>query len=170
MNQKKESKEALSVEDAKGRLAAFEQEKMTRRSLLGRFGFRAAAAAVAAFTADDLLRAVSREMERRAGDSEVAHTVVREFREAGVAFASPSGGGGNCPGGCNCNETDPNKIKECCGGGTNAEGVSSGKWCKDNRGNQSCAQCCQSMLTGDGFCKDWADPAFAMDNCTDFCQ
>jgi hypothetical protein len=69
------------------KLAQFEKEKLTRRQALARFGFQAGAAAVAALTADDLLRAVGKEMRNRAGDNKVAQQVASEFEKAGMAHA-----------------------------------------------------------------------------------
>jgi hypothetical protein len=69
------------------KLAQMEKEKLTRRQALARFGFQAGAAAVAALTADDLLRKVGTEMRKRAGDNKVAQQVASEFEKAGVANA-----------------------------------------------------------------------------------
>ena len=69
------------------KLAQFEKEKLTRRQALAKFGFQAGAAAVAALTADDLLRKVGQEMRKRAGDNKVAQQVASEFEKAGVAHA-----------------------------------------------------------------------------------
>jgi hypothetical protein len=117
--------ESLSPEEAKARLAEFEQAKMTRRNLLARFGFKVAAATVAALTADDLLRAVGKEMERRSGDNEVAQQVAEEFKNVGIAFAGPSGcrrSGNQCVGPdclqtmplCGCTCTEGPKCQDCC--------------------------------------------------------
>lgn len=69
------------------KLAQMEKEKLTRRQALARFGFQAGAAAVAALTADDLLRAVGKEMQQRAGNNKIAQQVATEFQNAGVAHA-----------------------------------------------------------------------------------
>ncbi|WP_395142292.1 hypothetical protein [Armatimonas sp.] len=71
------------------KLAQFEKEKLSRRQALARFGFQAGAAAVAALTADELLRKVGKEMQRRAGDNKVAQQVASEFQNAGLALATP---------------------------------------------------------------------------------
>jgi hypothetical protein len=81
------SPDSLTPAEAKAKLAELEKAKMTRREAFGRIGFRAAATAIAALSADDLLRAVGREMERRNFDSEVAQNVATEFKNAGAAFA-----------------------------------------------------------------------------------
>jgi hypothetical protein len=69
---------------------SYERQAMTRRQALGRLGFLAGAAAVAALGVDDLTRLVGKEMERRVGDDKTARKVAQEFSNAGVAFASPS--------------------------------------------------------------------------------
>ena len=69
------------------KLAQFEKEKLSRRQALARIGFQAGAAAIAALTADELLRKVGKEMQRRAGDNKVADQVAKEFVNAGVANA-----------------------------------------------------------------------------------
>lgn len=69
------------------KLEQFEKEKLSRRQALAKFGFQAGAALVATLTADDLLRAVGKEMRKRAGDNKVAQQVAKEFQQVGVAFA-----------------------------------------------------------------------------------
>ena len=70
--------------------AQFEKEKLSRRQALARIGFQAGAAAIAALTADELLRKVGKEMQRRASDNKVAQQVAKELNNAGVAFAIPA--------------------------------------------------------------------------------
>jgi hypothetical protein len=79
-------------------LKAFENEKMDRRRALGRIGFLAGAAAVAALTSDELLRKVGDRLAQNAGDNQVAQQVAKEFQAAGMAFAVPfcSGCMSNC--------------------------------------------------------------------------
>ena len=69
--------------------AQFEKEKLSRRQALARIGFQAGAAAIAALTADELLRKVGKEMQRRTKDHKVAQQVAKELSNAGVAFAAP---------------------------------------------------------------------------------
>lgn len=76
---------------ANGQPLTPEQKRMSRREALARVGFKAAAAAVAALTADDLLRLTGRAMEQHAGDNEIARKVAQEFKNAGVAHAGASG-------------------------------------------------------------------------------
>jgi hypothetical protein len=68
-------------------LEQIEAERMSRRQALGRIGFLAGASAVAAMTSDELLRLVGREMQKRAGDNEIAETVAKEFQNVGMARA-----------------------------------------------------------------------------------
>lgn len=67
--------------------AQFEKEKLSRRQALARIGFQAGAAAIAALTADELLRKVGKEMQRRTKDHKVAQQVAKELSNAGVANA-----------------------------------------------------------------------------------
>lgn len=94
------------------KLAQFEKEKLSRRQALARFGFQAGAAAVAALTADDLLRKVGKEMQRRAGDNKVAQQVAKEFERAGIASAAIPD---ICPPGCcdNCYCQYQRALKVC---------------------------------------------------------
>jgi hypothetical protein len=80
--------------------STYERQAMTRRQALGRLGFLAGAAAVAALGVDDLTRLVGKEMEKRAGDNKTARKVAQEFANAGVAFAHPSCGGPGCTTNC----------------------------------------------------------------------
>jgi hypothetical protein len=82
--------------------SSYEQQAMTRRQALGRLGFLAGAAAVAALSVDDLVRLAGREMEKRAGDNKLARKVAQEFSNAGVALAVPPSacGGPACSGNC----------------------------------------------------------------------
>ncbi len=73
-----------------------EQERLTRRQALRKFGFGAGLSAFMLLGVDDLARMVGREMERRAGDNKVAEQIANEFQGMGVAFASPSGSGDPC--------------------------------------------------------------------------
>ena len=75
------------MEKVKKSTAQIEAEKMSRRQVLGRVGFLAGAAAVAALTTDDLARLVGREMQKRAGDNKVINQVAKEFQNAGIAIA-----------------------------------------------------------------------------------
>jgi hypothetical protein len=126
---------------------SYEQQAMTRRQALGRLGFLAGAAAVAALGVDDLTRLVGKEMQKRAGDDKTARKVAQEFANAGVAFATPSGIAWPCSGcliGCWANNVD----EECqsCGG-----------WCLGTarivpidcatRAPSACWSCCNAKKT-----------------------
>jgi hypothetical protein len=78
------------------KLASLEKAKLTRRQALSKLGFQAGAAAVAALTADELLRKVGQVMQQHAGDNRVAQQVAKEFQQAGVAFAIPPGSSCSC--------------------------------------------------------------------------
>jgi hypothetical protein len=112
------------------KLAQMEKEKLTRRQALARFGFQAGAAAVAALTADELLRKVGKDMQRRAGDNKVAQQVAKELSNAGVvsaAAATPF-----------C-ENKPSGLAGCLGADT-------GPYCRSHNGNISdCRKCCEDM-------------------------
>ncbi len=84
-------------------LEQIEAERLSRRQALGRIGFLAGAAAVAALTSDELLRKVGAEMQKRAGDSQVANQVAKELRGAGVAMATGQPNGSSCV----CNSSHP---------------------------------------------------------------
>ncbi len=75
------------VSGIKAERAAWEAEKMTRRAALARVGLRFGAAALAAFTVDDLARATMRALDRQAQDGKIAGAVASELRSAGVSFA-----------------------------------------------------------------------------------
>jgi hypothetical protein len=69
------------------KLAEFQAQKMTRRQALGRFGFLAGAAAVAALSVDELTRLAGNEMSRRAAGNKAVEQVAKELQNAGVAEA-----------------------------------------------------------------------------------
>ena len=61
---------------------------MNRRAAFARIGFTAGAALVASLTADDLFRAVGKELKKRESDNEIVATVAEELNNAGVAFSA----------------------------------------------------------------------------------
>jgi hypothetical protein len=70
----------------------FERERLTRRQALKKFGMTSAMAAFALFSVDDLAHMVGKAIEQKAGDSQVATQVAKEFQSAGIALADgPSG-------------------------------------------------------------------------------
>jgi hypothetical protein len=76
------------MDKAKKSLEQINAEAMSRRQALGRIGFLAGATAIAALTSDELFRKVGAEMQKRTGDNKVVEQVAKEFRDAGVAFAT----------------------------------------------------------------------------------
>ena len=149
------------------KLAQFEKEKLSRRQALARFGFQAGAAAIAALTADELLRKVGKEMQRRAGDNKVAQQVAREFQQAGVANAlaivpDPHVGAGNIPGGCNV-DVPPANREQCC------DGAVVGMWCGGGYSTVGyCEACCGGTYRN--WCALWNDlPGVNYQTCMDKC-
>ena len=91
----------------------FERERITRRQALKRFGMTAGVAALAMFSVDDLAHIVGKAMQQRAGDNKVAAQIAKEFQQAGVAFANPSGKP-LLPGGCAQSAPSTTKDTSCC--------------------------------------------------------
>jgi hypothetical protein len=122
------------------KLAQFEKEKLTRRQALARFGFQAGAAAVAALTADELLRKVGTEMRKRAGDNRVAQQVASEFQKAGTAsaLAIPIEPDPDAPAGC---EWETVKA-----------------WCQTKRPNKTLEDCCKMVFGTSGSCRGAKNP------------
>lgn len=77
-------------------LEQIEAERLSRRQALGRIGFLAGASAIAALTSDELLRKVGAEMQKRAGDNQIANQVAKELQAAGVANATGTVACANC--------------------------------------------------------------------------
>jgi hypothetical protein len=96
-------------------------------------------------SADDLLRAVGREMERRNFDSEVAQNVAKEFKNAGVAFAeapSPLCLNLNCK---PCTPSDGFNCNPCTAPCTDHERVKAN--CAAKPDEAECGDCCQDQYT-----------------------
>lgn len=66
---------------------AYEQEKLSRRAALRKFGFGAGMAALLALSSDDLARMAAARLKQVAGDNQAANQIADEFKNAGVAFA-----------------------------------------------------------------------------------
>lgn len=81
---------AGNVPEPETRQEKLERERLTRRAALAKLGLRAGAAVLAALSVEDLARMASKELQRRSGDNAVANAVAKEFKNAGVAFASSS--------------------------------------------------------------------------------
>jgi hypothetical protein len=122
------------------KLAQFEKEKLSRRQALARIGFQAGAAAIAALTADELLRKVGKEMQRRAGDNKVAQQVAKEFVNAGVANAVPI----EVP-----IEEDGIAKEPMPPGLAGCDGVDTGQYCRGQGGLHACWDCCDRMYRPD---------------------
>lgn len=123
--------------------AKLENEKLTRRQALARFGFQAGAAAVAALTADDLLRKVGEELQRRSGDNKVVQQVAKELNSAGVAFAATATNCALCGCSGSCDESSGIFKSMICTGTTACTNdcVFCGLNCNSNDPN--CGDCCQ---------------------------
>ena len=85
-----EAAQAMVPGSAAEALAKHEAEKMSRRAVLAKVGLRFGLAALAAFSVDDLARQATAAIALRAKDNAVAQQVAKEFRNAGVAFATDS--------------------------------------------------------------------------------
>lgn len=131
-------------------LEQVEAEALTRRAALGRIGFLAGAAAVAALTSDDLTRLVGRELQKRAGDNKVVEQVAKELQGAGIAIA---GNVALCTG---CIDIKTSCYSQCLGdysicvqnNGVNCQSVYDG--CKAGCLN-SAKTCCQRYDCNCGF-------------------
>jgi hypothetical protein len=135
-------KDQNEVVSSSEELVAFEQEKMSRRRALGRLGFLAGAAAVAALTSDELLRKVGDKLAQNAGDNKVAQQVAKEFQAAGVALASPSGNPcSGCSTGCTAN------VGFTCEACAQSCGIGSKKWVPKQcySDPSTCNTCCQAQ-------------------------
>ena len=99
-------------DDLAGKRAKFEAEKLTRRQALKRFGFRAAGAALAAFTVDDLARAVISRMEKEKMMRGMTDGIAKEFKNAGIAFAEPGASSFGCSS-SQCNAACNNAYYAC---------------------------------------------------------
>ncbi|MGC4045793.1 MAG: hypothetical protein QM758_18540 [Armatimonas sp.] len=147
-------------------LAAFEKEKLSRRSALGRLGFLAGAAAVTALTSDELLRKVGERLSQFSGDSDVARQVAREFQAAGVALASPSDPCSGCFSGCT--NTVGFQCQPCsmsCGSNT-AKHIP--KNCSSN--SSSCNECCaEQKAVCDFACNQYLGNQTKYDQCRFLC-
>lgn len=89
--------QALVPGSAAEALKKHEAAKMSRRAVLSKVGLQFGAAALLALSVDDLARKVTATIAARNKDNEVAQSVAREFKNAGIAFAEPSASWG-CPG------------------------------------------------------------------------
>lgn len=127
-----------------------EQEKMTRRAALRKFGFGAGMAAFSLLGVDDFARMVGQRMERVAGDNKVAQHVAKEFQNAGIAMADPGGtplstncGGENAP---------PQDRGDCCSSAAVAD------YCTRYHNATDCNTCIDGVYSPKGYCSGYNPP------------
>ena len=70
----------------------FENERMTRRKALRKFGFTAGMAVFSVLTVDDLARVASKKLQETEATKGIGDMLAKEFRSAGVALANDPGG------------------------------------------------------------------------------
>lgn len=136
-------------------LEQIEQERLTRRQALRKLGFGAGLSAFMLLGVDDLARIVGAEMQKRAGDNQIANQIAKEFQSAGIALASGSPGCYNGPSGGTCTGcTSQSSIDDCClnSPDPNQCCVNVGYAQKPNDYYQTqhntCASCCAAMHSG----------------------
>jgi len=83
--------ESVSSTDLVSRRAKLEDERMSRRQALRKMGILSGVAVLALVSVDDLARLAAKQLAAHSGDSEVAGSVAKSLRSAGVAFADPYG-------------------------------------------------------------------------------
>lgn len=92
-------------ENVNGETAAeivrIENERITRRKALRKFGFTAGMAIFSVLSVDDLARVASKKLQDTEATKGIGDMLAKEFRSAGVAMANPYGGGGSGGGGTN---------------------------------------------------------------------
>lgn len=87
-----------------------EQERLTRRAALRKMGYTSGIALFSLFAVDDLARMAIQKMEQHKETRQIAETVAKEFKNAGIALAGPNSYNDPCAGstqqdcqGCNGN-------------------------------------------------------------------
>ena len=90
-----EGKDKNVGEDIEARRARFENERMTRRGALRKFGFMAGMAVFATLSVDDLARIAAKKMQDNEATKGIGDTLAKEFRAAGVALANDDPGNPN---------------------------------------------------------------------------
>ncbi len=105
------------MSESKKSAEQIEQERLTRRQALRKLGFGAGLSAIMLLGADDLARMVGRRLQQMEGDNKVAEQIAKEFRSAGVAFASGPSGTPCPPLFCDCIATctgvDGRSVTDC---------------------------------------------------------
>jgi len=82
--------EPASSTDLVSRRAKLEDERMSRRQALRKMGILSGVAVLALVSVDDLARLAAKQLAAHSGDSEVAGSVAKSLKSAGVAFADPN--------------------------------------------------------------------------------
>jgi len=80
--------EPASSTELVSRRAKLEDERMSRRQALRKVGILSGVAVLALVSVDDLARLAAKQLAAHSGDSEVAGSVAKSLRGAGVAFAA----------------------------------------------------------------------------------
>ena len=83
-----EGNDATVGEDIEARRVRFENERMTRRGALRKFGFMAGMAVFATLSVDDLARIAAKKLQDTEATKGIGDTLAKEFRAAGVALAN----------------------------------------------------------------------------------
>ena len=83
-----EGKDGVKGGDIEARRVRFENERMTRRGALRKFGFMAGMAVFATLSVDDLARIAAKKMQDNAVTKGIGDTLAKEFQAAGVALAN----------------------------------------------------------------------------------
>ena len=78
--------------DGEAKRTRWENERMTRRQALRKFGFTAGMTVFAALSVDDLARLASKKLQESEVTKGIGDTLAKEFHAAGVALANPIGG------------------------------------------------------------------------------
>ena len=90
-----EGKDATVGGDIEARRVRFENERMTRRGALRKFGFMAGMAVFATLSVDDLARIAAKKMQEQEATKGIGDTLAKEFRAAGVVLANDDPGNPN---------------------------------------------------------------------------
>lgn len=82
------TEEDTSSSDLVSQRAKLENERMSRRQALRKMGVMSGVAVVALLSVDDLARLAAKQLASSGGDSELASSVAKSLRSAGIAFAA----------------------------------------------------------------------------------
>ena len=119
----------------------FENERMTRRRALRKFGFMAGMTVFATLSVDDLARIASKKLQDTEATKGIGDMLAKEFRSAGVAMANPYGGD---PPPNPYNPYEPRPPRDCgnsdcdCWCICDEEKTACDQWCYDNYGGWGC--------------------------------